>query len=75
MNARKEKLTDRDFRRLAEMEEHPEVAKWIFQLMEEIWNKHSLLSRTPLEIFSRHATSFLSLCSMGKLWASLEYID
>lgn len=28
VNARKEKLTDRDFRRLAEIEEHPEVAKW-----------------------------------------------
>jgi len=27
-NARKEKLTDEDFRSLAEIEEHPEVAKW-----------------------------------------------
>ena len=28
VNAREKKLTDEDFRRLAEIEEHPEVAKW-----------------------------------------------
>lgn len=28
INARKRKLTDEDFRRLAEIEEHPEVARW-----------------------------------------------
>jgi len=28
INAKKEKLGDEDYRRLAEMEEHPEVAKW-----------------------------------------------
>ena len=67
INARKERLTDEDFRRLAEIEEHPEVAKWDIPAYEGDVEKALTAFKKSIKNISRTGDEFLVAMLDGRV--------
>jgi hypothetical protein len=75
VDARKQRLADTVFRKLAEIEEHPEIAMWDIAAYEGDIEKATVGFRILYKVFQTQKTSSSWLSLTGQLSALLEFTD